>query len=154
MRLDSLEKLYSFKTDDELLALAVNPESLVDEARCVLSEELRRRNLDVQAVPSGIEGQTANFRNSSLVRCLRTVGTYGLNVAAAIFGTAMIEHSVWSQIGHAHSVPAVESREWLLGPTIAALLGFFVEDNGAGKRRCVLDSAGCISAARSGKGPA
>ena len=41
----SLEHVYSSKTDDELLALAVERTSLEPEAQSVLSAELRRRKL-------------------------------------------------------------------------------------------------------------
>jgi hypothetical protein len=41
----SLEQTYSSKTDDELLALAVERTSLEPEAQSILSAELRRRKL-------------------------------------------------------------------------------------------------------------
>ncbi len=46
MNLYSFAKAYSSKADDELLALAAEPDSLVEEARRVLEVELRRRNLE------------------------------------------------------------------------------------------------------------
>lgn len=45
MKIDSLKELYSSKTDEELLSLAAERESLVEGALAVLVEELRRRNL-------------------------------------------------------------------------------------------------------------
>ena len=43
---DSFAKVYSSKSDDELLALAVDPGSLVEEANRALEAELERRNLE------------------------------------------------------------------------------------------------------------
>ena len=126
MQLDSFVELYSSKTDDELLALASSPESLVEEARPILADELRRRNLVVQPGTAEVEHQTSNLRNTAVGKFFRAVGTFLLNVAIAVFGTAMIESSIWSLIGHAGSVSEVEAREWLLSLTIAALLGFVV----------------------------
>jgi hypothetical protein len=45
MQLDSLKLLYSSKTDDELLALAADEASLLEEAKPILADELQRRNL-------------------------------------------------------------------------------------------------------------
>jgi hypothetical protein len=42
---DSFEQLYSTKPDDELLALAADEASLRDDAKPILVDELRRRNL-------------------------------------------------------------------------------------------------------------
>ncbi len=43
---DSFAKVYSSKSDDELLALSSDPDSLVEEANRVLEAELERRNLE------------------------------------------------------------------------------------------------------------
>jgi hypothetical protein len=47
----SLAQLYSSKTDDELLALAANRDSLAQEALATLADELRRRKLPLQSEP-------------------------------------------------------------------------------------------------------
>ena len=61
--------LYSSKTDDELLALAADLDSLVDEARPVLADELRRRNLtSSQTTHASIESQTVRSRAASVGR--------------------------------------------------------------------------------------
>lgn len=62
MKPDSFTQAYSAKSDYELLALAAERDSLVDEARQVLEAELRRRDLDgpspVSASPSFTESQS------------------------------------------------------------------------------------------------
>lgn len=73
MRRDSLVQLYSSKTDDELLALAANLDSLVEEARPVLADELHRRNLVVQPAPAEVESHTLNLRNTAIGKFFRTV---------------------------------------------------------------------------------
>ncbi len=47
MESDSLKELYFQKTDDELLALGADEDSLLPEARPLLAEELARRGLSV-----------------------------------------------------------------------------------------------------------
>jgi hypothetical protein len=46
-----LDRVYSCKTDDELLALAVERKSLEQEAQSVLWDELRRRKLPLSFLP-------------------------------------------------------------------------------------------------------
>jgi hypothetical protein len=48
---ESLKQHYQSKADDELLALVVDADSLTEEARPILAEELRRRNLVEQPLP-------------------------------------------------------------------------------------------------------
>jgi hypothetical protein len=126
VKLDSFVQLYSSKTDDELLALASSPDSLVDEARPILADELRRRDLVVKPGTPEVEHQTSDLQNIAIGKLFRSVGAFLLNLAFAVLGTATIESSIWSLIGHAHSVSGVETREWLLSITIAASLGFFI----------------------------
>jgi hypothetical protein len=54
VQLDSLKELYASKTDDELLSLAAERNSLVEMARLALADELRRRSLDDLPVPEPI----------------------------------------------------------------------------------------------------
>jgi hypothetical protein len=122
----SLAEVYSSKSDDELIALAGDADALVDEARPVLADELRRRNITVKL--SATERSTPR-NNSRVLKFLRLVGTFVLNLVIAIFGTAIVESSIWSawsRIGRAHSVSGIEAREWFLSLTIAALLGIFI----------------------------
>jgi hypothetical protein len=123
----SLAEIYSSKTDDELIALAVDADALVDEARPVLADELLRRNITV-AKPSATE-RSARLKDPRVVKLLRFVGAFVLNLAIATFGTSVLESpiwSAWSRIGRAHSISGIEAREWLLSLTIAALLGIFI----------------------------
>jgi hypothetical protein len=120
----SLAQLYSSKTDDELLALAADTNSLVEEARPILASEIRRRNLVFQSTE--LERQTPTLQRTAVAKFLRIVGELLLNFVVAVIGTAMMESSIWSLIGHAHSTFGVAAREWLLGLTLAALLGFYV----------------------------
>jgi hypothetical protein len=121
----SLAETYSSKSDDELIALAGDAGALVDEARSVLADELRRRNVTVKL--SAAERGTP--RNNLLALKLLLLGTFVLNLVIAIFGTVIVESSIlstWSRIGRAHSVSGIEAREWFLSLTIAALLGIFI----------------------------
>jgi hypothetical protein len=127
----SLADTYSAKTDEELIALATDPDSLLEEARTVLADELRRRNIAV--MKSSDPQKTSAPRNTAINKSLRFLGAFALNLAIAIFGTTAVESPIWSpwsQFGRAHSAHGIEAREWFLGLTIAALLGFFI-----GRRR-------------------
>jgi hypothetical protein len=127
----SLTDTYSSKTDEELIALATDPDSLLEEARTILSDELQRRNIAV-AKPSYPE-RTSAPRNDAIKKVLRFIGAFALNLAIAILGTTLIESpiwSTWSQFGRARSVHGIEAREWFLSLMIAAMLGFFI-----GRRR-------------------
>ena len=65
------------------------PGSLVEEAQSVLASELRRRNLTVP-IPTSITSQSPH-RNRPVANFFRTVGSLVLNLAIAIFGTAIAE---------------------------------------------------------------
>ena len=83
--------------------------------------------------PSATE-RSAPQNNSRVVKLLRLAGEFVLNLVIAIFGTAIVESSIWSawsQIGRAHSVSGIEAREWLLSLAIAALLGIFIGKRGS-----------------------
>ena len=132
MQTKPLAEIYSSKTDDELIALAADADALLDEARPVLAEELRRRNItgtettSVEQKPDDRKGPT----HSSL---LRAAGNFLLNLTIAILGTTAVESAIWSivsQVFPVHSEPARAMREWFLSVTVAALLGFFI-----GRRR-------------------
>jgi hypothetical protein len=55
---DSLEQLYRAKTDDELLALEADRDSLVPEARALVAQELAHRGLAVRRPPTHVESDT------------------------------------------------------------------------------------------------
>jgi len=128
---ETLATLYSSKTDDELIALAADPNSLTEAAQSVLASELLRRNVALtKASPTEIKTEQSHQR---IAKLLQAAGALVLNLAIAIVGTAVIESPiwrVWSQMERTRSVSRIEAREWFLGLTIAALLGFFV-----GRRR-------------------
>jgi hypothetical protein len=56
MQLDSLREQYSLMSDDELLALEADADSLSAEARPVLSNEIRRRNLWYRSLGDDAQG--------------------------------------------------------------------------------------------------
>jgi hypothetical protein len=128
----SLAETYSSKSDDELIALATDSDALLDEARPVLAEELRRRNITLRGAASA-KPKTSRGRNTRAGRLFRVAGGFTLNLLIAVVGTTAVESpiwSAWSQIFRAQSMTTRDMREWLLSLAIAALLGFFI-----GKRR-------------------
>ena len=58
MQPDSLEQLYRAKTDDELLVLEGDRDSLVPEARALVAQELAHRGLAVRRPPIHVESDT------------------------------------------------------------------------------------------------
>src|ERR1035438_4264293 len=84
LNIDSLAEVYRAKTDEELLILASDSDSLVEEARDVLANEIRLRNLTSQSfvldtaevVPDSSSSKT-NFASSVI--------TLGLMVLIATF---------------------------------------------------------------------
>jgi hypothetical protein len=120
----SLAATYSSKTDDELLALAADIDSLFPDARPILESEIRRRNLLVP--PKKDISPSTKLQHARVVRFFRDVGEFLLNFVIAIIGTAIMESSLSQRLGHPHSVSEVLTRAWLFGPIIAALLGLFV----------------------------
>jgi hypothetical protein len=67
-----------------------------------------------------------NVGKASASQLLRFAGAFMLNLAVAVFGPAVIESSVWRALPRASSFTGIEAKEWLLGLTGAALLGFFI----------------------------
>jgi hypothetical protein len=66
-----------------------------------------------------------NVGKASAGQLLRFAGAFMLNLAVAVFGPAVIESSVWAALPRAGSFTGIEAKEWFLGVTGAALLGFF-----------------------------
>ena len=60
---EAMVQLYSSKTDDELLVLSAEIASLRDEAKSVLADELRRRNL-TPSLSTTNESRTATALHS------------------------------------------------------------------------------------------
>lgn len=126
MQVSDLIRVYSSKTDDELLELAASRDSLLEEARSILEDELRRRDLVGKPAPTEAERHVPSQLDAAARKFLHPVGVFLLNLIVAVFGTAMIESSIWSQIGHARSVSGAEAREWFLSLAIGAFLGLVV----------------------------
>jgi len=124
VQLDSLAQLYSSKTDDELLLLAADPNALVEEARPILAEELRRRALVIQPALRKVEEQTPNLWSRRSSKPIRTFVMFLLNLANAIFGTGLLEPFILPNIGFSRSLAEWEVRAWVFSITLAALLGF------------------------------
>src|SRR5437899_1597883 len=87
---DSLAQVYSSKNDDELLSLAADPDSLIEEAIPLLAEELGRRGLSVPPAPAVVESQLPDFWSSAVGKLFRSVGDYLLCFAIAILGANAI----------------------------------------------------------------
>jgi hypothetical protein len=122
---DSLAQIYLSKSDDELLSLAADPDSLVEEVRPILAEELGRRGLTVAPVPAVVESQAANFWSSAVGKLTRSVGDYLLCFAIAILGSNAILVEINPMI-HTHSFSGLAAKLWIPCVTVAVLLGFFV----------------------------
>jgi hypothetical protein len=89
---DSLELLYTSKTDDELLALAADRASLREEAGPILADELRRRNLS-EFSPSRNNKSHATPVSHLVYRGFAHAKWFGLwlwNSFIATFGALMV----------------------------------------------------------------
>jgi len=122
---DSLVEVYLSKSDDELLSLAADPDSLIEEARPILAEELGRRGLMVAPPPAVVENQPPDFWSSAVGKFFRAVGDYLLCFAIAILGSNAILGEI-NPIIHTNSYSGLAAKMWISGVTVAALLGFFV----------------------------
>jgi hypothetical protein len=122
---DSLVEVYLSKSDDELLSLAADPGSLIEEARPILAEELGRRGLIVAPEPALVENRPPDFWSGAVGKFLGSVGDYLLCFAIAILGSNAILGEI-NPIVHTHSFSGLAAKMWIAGVTVAALLGFFV----------------------------
>jgi hypothetical protein len=124
---DSFAHHYASKTDDEILALHADQDSLTDEARLILADELRRRN--VTAFPPSsdvVKFKIPTFRDGAPIKALRTVGVFIAHLIAAILGTAMVESPLWAVLGRPRSLAGIEAKTWATSLAIATLLGFYI----------------------------
>ena len=88
MKPDSLEEVYSSKSDDELLALAGQEASLREEAKTILADELRRRNLNGHSITTIGAGEPTT--STTLKRALsqaKWLGLWLVTTLIATFGT-------------------------------------------------------------------
>jgi hypothetical protein len=115
----ALEELYSAKTDEELLALAVESTSLREDAKSILAQELQRRHLQ----PPSCDG--VHSRRASVPRALIFAGALILNTCIALFCTPLLEAGI-GKIFHPHSLAGVLWKWWTLDFLCAAGLGFSI----------------------------
>lgn len=84
LKLDSLAEVYRAKTDEELLILASDSDSLVEEARGVLANEIRLRNLTSQ--PQTVDAEeVVSCPSSSKSIFVSSAITLGVMVLIATF---------------------------------------------------------------------
>jgi hypothetical protein len=131
---DPLEELYASKCDDELLILAAEEASLREEAKQILADELRRRNLDGQSASTINLAATlpSHLVNKALSRA-KWLGLWLLTTFIATFGTAInigiISYSLQpfiSRDARIHFVHGfVDTPYYPLPILIALLIGFF-----------------------------
>ena len=99
MNCQSLEHLYSSKTDDELLALSAEEASLREDAKQILGRELRRRGLDAaNTVRDGRINSSISPRVPRFLQSHRVGGILIFNVCVAILGTRALEAEIGSAI--------------------------------------------------------
>jgi hypothetical protein len=115
---EALEQLYSSKAEIA---------SLRDEAKSVLADELRRRNLD--AVPVDHERKPdrdgTSLSKSRFIRVIRFGGILILNICVALLATAALETEIGG-IFHPHSIAGVLWKFWSLDLLSPAIVGFFM----------------------------
>lgn len=90
MHSDSLVQHYSSKTDDELLALVAEQADLTEDAKSVLADELRRRNLEEN--PQATRYVPAIATSTPVERALvsaKWLGLWLLNTLIATVGVIM-----------------------------------------------------------------
>lgn len=126
MNCQSLEQLYSSKTDDELLALSADETFLREEAKQILIRELLRRGLDVASVANDeVRLGTISERRRPFRRSIKFGGLLILNAFVAVLGTASLEAEIGSVI-HPRSIVGLLWKWWSLDLFCAALIGFLV----------------------------
>jgi hypothetical protein len=98
---NSFSRLYSSKTDEELLALAADQDALTEDARSALAEELERRNLAIESSVS-TDNETAAVAPSDspsiFVLRAKWVGLWLLNTLIATIGVGFTEGLVTESI--------------------------------------------------------
>jgi hypothetical protein len=123
----SLEQIYSSKSDDELLALSADNASLREDAKEILVHELRRRGLDgASTAYDGTENSNVFPQAPSrLLRSLKFGAILILNVCVAVLGTAALEAEIGGAI-HPRSITGLLWKWWTLDLLCAALIGFLM----------------------------
>src|SRR5271169_6233004 len=102
MNHESLEEIYSSKTDDELLAISADDGSLREEAKSILADELRRRNLTAVPTDNGRIPNLGITPPPRFTRVLRFGGVLLLNTCVAVVGTSALAAEI-GRAFHPHS---------------------------------------------------
>jgi hypothetical protein len=120
VELNSLKQLYSAKTDDDLLALAVDQDSLVPEAQ---AEEFARRGLSVPRSPTQVESETAlRLEENPAFNAPAKVGQVLLALFVFGFLAFLLEVIVWRNPDWKRDLTALAAVMLLLfGPIFAAI---------------------------------
>jgi hypothetical protein len=95
---ESLPQLYSSKTVDDLLVLAIDEQSLLEEARQVLLLELQRRGIDAATIANAVKDRRISPSRGPFSRSLKFSCVLILNVFVAVLGTAALEEEIGSVI--------------------------------------------------------
>lgn len=129
MRHGSLAQIYSSKTDDELLALAADPDSLVGEALATLTEELRRRKLPLQSEPDSVDFLAEATPHSSANRRAEWVGLWLLNTIIGTVGVAiyvgLFTYSSQAFVSRATRIHFVLTPYYLFPILAGLVVGYF-----------------------------
>jgi membrane protease YdiL (CAAX protease family) len=119
---------YSSKTDDELLALAANPDSLVEEARPILADELRRRNLPARPAQIAVEPLIFSPEGTGVAKFFRTAGAFLMDLATQPIQSA-VEYLTFSLGGTAVAKFLRAAGVFLLNLAIAILGTSMIESS-------------------------
>jgi hypothetical protein len=121
-----LRGIYAQKSDEELISLRADFQNLTESAQAALQDELGRRELRFDEINSQPESSAAPIASGKvLLRYVRSVGLFVLNLIAAIFGTAVIEVPI-GQLYYPRTINAVLLKGNLLSAACGFAIGFFV----------------------------
>jgi hypothetical protein len=129
VRRNSLTQLYSSKTDEELLALAAEHDSLIEEARSVLAGELQRRKLPSGAGTTIAVPQPLLPSGSLFTTRAKWVGLWLVNTLISTVGVAftvgLLTYSTQSFVSRATRIRFLLTPYYPV-PIIAGLvIGYF-----------------------------
>ena len=134
---------YAHSSDDELLRLCAERNTLVPEAAAALEMELRKRGLNKEnADPATLRIETVTPKRM-ILRGLKFSGFVLINVVVAIIGTAILDTALRGAIP-AHTISAILWKETFLSVVCAGGIGFslwHIWPNSAAKWTWVLPSA-------------
>lgn len=130
MQLDSIKQAYSSKTDDELLALAAEQDSLTEEARLAFAHELQRRGLNPeQLMVDDTDGKSTTVQPSSLSTRARWIGAWLLSTLVATIGVLVtvgfLTYSTQSFVSRATRIHLVHTPYYPVPIMVGLLVGYF-----------------------------